>query len=62
MLTQPLEWEALRPTTPWGLLPSLSWNGEIIYESLAIARFLAREFGLMGRTSLESAQVEKYTK
>jgi glutathione S-transferase len=30
-------------------VPVLHWNGETIAQSMAIARFLAREFGLAGK-------------
>jgi len=55
----PDAWSALKATTPWGQLPSLVWDGEIIYTSLAINRFLAREFGLMGKNNVQSAQVDE---
>merc|ERR1739848_419225 len=52
-------WAALKPSTPWGQLPLLSWNGEGIAQSMACSRFLAREFNLAGRTSMEMAQVDE---
>jgi glutathione S-transferase len=52
-------WIALKPKTPWGQVPLLSWDGEVIAQSMACARFLAREFGLAGRTSMEMAQVDE---
>jgi len=55
----PAAWSARKATTPWGQLPSLAWDGEVIYTSLAISRFLAREFGLMGKNSIQSAQVDE---
>jgi glutathione S-transferase len=30
-------------------IPLLYWDGEVIAQSMAIARFLAREFGLAGK-------------
>jgi len=52
-------WQAMKPAMPWGQLPCLSWNGELICQSMAICRFLARECGIAGRTSLEMAQVDE---
>jgi len=44
---------------PYGQMPVLHYNGQIIAQSLTVARFLAGELGLTGRTSLESAQVDE---
>merc|ERR1711970_452280 len=52
-------WTALKPNTPWGQVPLLVWDGEVVAQSIACARFLAREFGLAGRNSLEMAQVDE---
>jgi glutathione S-transferase len=53
------EWPAMKPTTPLGQLPLLSVDGKPpIWQSTAINRFLAREFGLAGGSSLEQAQVD----
>ena len=52
-------WAEKKKTTPWGTLPCLCWNGEEIWTSHAINRFLAREFGLMGKTSVQSGQVDE---
>merc|ERR1711971_1203854 len=55
----PGEWTEMKPTTPYGGLPLLEWDGVCIAQSMAIARFLAREVGLAGRNSLEAAQVDE---
>nr|KAG5698904.1 hypothetical protein BaRGS_006798 [Batillaria attramentaria] len=39
--------------------PFLDYKGERIAQSIAIANFLAREFGLAGTTKLETARVEE---
>merc|ERR1711915_578626 len=44
---------ALKPTLAYGQLPKLEYKGESIYQSVSIARFLAREFGIAGETNLE---------
>jgi glutathione S-transferase len=44
--------------TPAGHLPLLEVNGQTISESMTIARFLAREFDLGGKTSWEQARAD----
>ena len=44
--------------TPCGQLPVLNYNGVEISQSMAIARFLANEFGLAGKTNLEKARAD----
>ena len=55
----PGPWVALKPTTPYGQLPVLSWDGVVISQSMACARFVANEIGISGRTNLEKAQVDE---
>merc|ERR1711892_48356 len=55
----PAPWVAFKPNTPWGTLPILSIDGQIIAQSVASARYLAREFGLVGKNNLESAQADE---
>jgi prostaglandin-H2 D-isomerase / glutathione transferase len=43
---------------PLGQVPVLEYDGTEISQSLTIARFLAREFGLAGKTNLEQAQAD----
>ena len=43
---------------PLGQIPILEFDGTTISQSLTIARFLAKEFGLAGKTNLEQAQAE----
>merc|ERR1712002_1194339 len=52
-------WASLKPTTPFGQLPILKWDGEVLCQSMACARFIAREVGLAGNTNLESAQIDE---
>merc|ERR1719278_2378462 len=54
----PKPWQEMKPGTPWGQLPMLRWKGDTLCQSMAICRFLAREFGVAGRTSMEQAQVD----
>merc|ERR1711872_71476 len=56
-------WGTLKPSTPFGQLPLLQWGDEVICQSMACARFIAREVGLVGNNNMESGQVEtKLTK
>merc|ERR1712012_791873 len=52
-------WSTLKPTTPFGQLPVLNWDGVEVCQSMACARFIAREVGLAGNTSLEQAQADE---
>ena len=52
-------WSTLKPTTPFGQLPILNWDGVEICQSMACARFIAREVGLAGKNSMEQAQVDE---
>lgn len=53
-------WLALKPSMTWGQLPCLTWTtGDRLFQSMAICRFLAREIGIAGDTSLEMAQVDE---
>ena len=55
----PTEWLKLKPNTPYGSLPLLEWDGTCIAQSMAVARFLAREVGLAGRDNMEAAQIDE---
>merc|ERR1740124_996227 len=52
-------WPTLKPTTPFGQLPILRWDDEELCQSMACARFIAREVGLAGNSNMESAQVDE---
>merc|ERR1712018_152791 len=52
------QWAALKPKTPFGSLPLLCYNGLKLAQSMTIARFLARELNLAGKTRCEEAQVD----
>ena len=42
----------------FGQLPKIEIDGETLYQSLAINRFLARKYGLAGRNAMEEANVD----
>ncbi len=46
------------PDTPFGLLPNLEVDGQVIAESIAICRFIAKKVGLYGSDPLEQAQID----
>ncbi|KAI1704860.1 glutathione S-transferase 1 [Ditylenchus destructor] len=52
------EWAAIKPTMPYEQLPVLEVDGVKIPQSLAIGRFLAKRFGLAGKTDIESALLD----
>jgi len=52
------EWPKLKPTTKTGSLPYLKIDGYELPQSMAIARFLAREFSMYGVNNLEMAKVD----
>ncbi|XP_050412197.1 hematopoietic prostaglandin D synthase [Patella vulgata] len=47
------EWKDLKPTMPGGTLPVLEVDGQLFGESVVIARYLAREFGLDGKNNYD---------
>lgn len=54
-------WPNVKPNYPFKQLPVLTVDGAVqIAQSHTIARYLAREHGLMGGNSLEQAQVEMW--
>ncbi|XP_038845298.1 hematopoietic prostaglandin D synthase-like isoform X1 [Salvelinus namaycush] len=52
------DWPSIKKTFPLGKLPVLEVNGLPLTQSLAIARFLAKEAGLVGNSRLAEAQAD----
>ncbi|XP_014771120.1 S-crystallin 4 [Octopus bimaculoides] len=53
------EWKDFRDKMPNSMLPVLEIDKKIrIPQSMAISRYLAREFGLHGKTNIEMARIE----
>merc|ERR1712018_769709 len=50
---------SIKPSLPYGQVPVLEVDGVNICQSMAIARFLANEYGLTGNSSLVKAQVDE---
>ncbi len=52
------EWPAHKPETPLGHIPILEVDGVKLPQSLAIARFLGKQFNLAGKDNFEQAKVD----
>ncbi|KAI6176328.1 GST protein [Aphelenchoides bicaudatus] len=52
------EWRAKKQTFPFGQLPVLETNGQLIPQSYAIARYLSKKYGLYGSNYEEAAQID----
>jgi len=52
------EFAALKPNLPFGQVPVLEWQGNTITQSYTIFRFLARQFGLYGKSDIEGAKAD----
>ncbi|XP_045165951.2 glutathione S-transferase 3-like isoform X1 [Mercenaria mercenaria] len=52
-------YNSLKAKMPQKVLPVLEVDGKQLSQSLTICRYLAREFGLCGKTNWEQAQVEQ---
>lgn len=46
-------WPSLKPEAPLGQMPYLEVDNQKLPQSIAIARFVAREFNLAGKNNLE---------
>jgi glutathione S-transferase len=52
------DWPAIKPTTPFGQVPMLEFDGIKLCQSNAIARYLARKFHLAGKTDEDQARAD----
>uniref|UniRef100_A0A4X1UBQ0 Hematopoietic prostaglandin D synthase n=2 Tax=Sus scrofa TaxID=9823 RepID=A0A4X1UBQ0_PIG len=52
------DWPQIKPTLPFGKIPILEVDGLNLHQSLAIARYLAKNTDLAGKTDLEQCQVD----
>jgi len=52
-------WAAKKPSVTLGQLPTLEVEGKTLHQSMAIARYLAKENGLAGANNLEGAQCDE---
>ena len=51
-------WPAMKKETPFHILPILEVDGQVIGQSNAIGRFLAKRFNLYGNDDIEQAKVD----
>merc|ERR1712168_286901 len=49
----------MKSSLAYGQLPKLEYKGTILYQSVTIARFLAKEVGIGGNSNLEKAQADE---
>ncbi|KAJ8924704.1 hypothetical protein NQ315_000855 [Exocentrus adspersus] len=52
------KWPEVKKKTQYGMLPVLEIDGKPVAQSMAIARHLARQFGLAGQSEWESLQCD----
>merc|ERR1712107_851201 len=52
-------WTAMKPTTPFGVLPILCVDGTKICQSMTIARYCGHAYGLGGKNAMENAQMDE---
>ncbi|XP_071865375.1 glutathione S-transferase S4 [Bombus fervidus] len=52
------EWSNMKSTTPFGQLPTLEINGKVYSQTLPICRYLAKQFNLLGKTDLDTLQID----
>lgn len=51
----------IKDRCPWGQVPILEFEGKCLAQSLAITRYLARKFNLVGADDFEAAKCDEYT-
>lgn len=56
---KPEQWPALKSNMPWGSLPVLEIDGKQVTQSLAIARYLAKQIGIAGKTDWEELLINE---
>lgn len=52
------EWPEIKPNTPFGQAPFIEIDGKKFGQSLAIAAYLAREFGFYGQSNLDGLKID----
>ena len=45
---------------PWDQIPILEIDGQVLAQSLAIARYLARKYDFIGESEFEAAKCDEY--
>lgn len=55
------EWPAHKPNAPGGTMPYLEVDGKQLGQSMACARYVAREHGMVGKDSWEQGKIDEIT-
>ncbi|XP_076469089.1 glutathione S-transferase-like [Babylonia areolata] len=53
------QWPAEKPNSPYGQLPYVEYNGKKYGQSVALAAYFAREYGLYGRSNLDALRIDE---
>jgi len=53
------QFDELKPSLQYGQLPVMTVDGSTLYQSMTMARYLAREYGLNGASNQENAQADE---
>ena len=53
-------WEALKPSTPWGQVPVLEVDGQLIAQTPAIMNYVGRLTKLLPADAVQGAKVEEF--
>ncbi|XP_038222282.1 glutathione S-transferase 2-like isoform X3 [Zerene cesonia] len=53
------QWPSVKPTTPFGQMPVLEIDGKQYAQSLAIARYLGRKYGVAGDNAEEEFEIDQ---
>ncbi|XP_019878999.1 glutathione S-transferase isoform X2 [Aethina tumida] len=51
-------WPALKPSMPFGQMPILEHNGKVVNQSIAIARYVAKQVKLVGNNDWEDLEID----
>lgn len=52
------QWSSIKPNMPFGMLPILEFDGNVLCQSKAIARYLAHKYKLAGKSDLDHARAD----
>ncbi|KAG5666840.1 hypothetical protein PVAND_014850 [Polypedilum vanderplanki] len=52
------DWAKFKAAMPMGQLPILEIDGKVMYQSMAISRYLAKQVGLSGANDLENYEID----
>ncbi|XP_065201773.1 glutathione S-transferase isoform X2 [Planococcus citri] len=52
------DWPKIKKETPFGQVPVLEVNGKKVCQSTAISRYLAKQFGLVGKDDWENLEID----